>query len=149
MADMEVNDATAGFSPLNHTRHAPFFTFNAFVSFVTALPLRELIRLICIVGGYILLRPYLELGLRKLFSTEEGANTSAAAAPAPPPVEKSATDPAKAVGTSSTGSKVGSAVWGDAARKRQELMRQAWEEEQARLAEERDLEGIDPDLLED
>ena len=40
-------------------------------------------------------------------------------------------------------------AWGAAARKRRAVMLRAWEEEQARLAEERDLDGIDADLLED
>jgi len=43
----------------------------------------------------------------------------------------------------------GRTAWSVAARKRKVMIRQAWEEEQARLAEEHDLDSIDPDLLED
>jgi hypothetical protein len=53
---------------------------SAFTSFLSVLPLQQLIRLAWIVGGYILLRPYLELGFRKLFATQAEHDSDTVAA---------------------------------------------------------------------
>jgi hypothetical protein len=138
-----------------------------FSSSFSNLPLQELIRLVWIIGGYILLRPYLESGFRRLFATQENDSDTlaAAAAPAAAPAADDAAGPAgdasspkrgpaaagpvDGVENVGAGIATGRDVWGAAARNRQAMMRRAWEEEQARLAEEHDLDDIDPDLLED
>ena len=109
--------------------------FNSFASLLSELPLQQLIRLAWIIGGYILLRPYLELGFRKLFATQEN-DTDGSVATTPQD-----DDDAGVSSTSATS-------WGSAARNRTRI-RQVWEEEQAREAEEHDFDGIDPDLLEE
>jgi hypothetical protein len=124
---------------------------SAFTSFLSVLPLQQLIRLAWIVGGYILLRPYLELGFRKLFATqaEHDSDTVAAVTKAPPLKGNPVAEVTKGIETSSARIAVGRTAWGTTARNRQTRILQAWEKEQARLAEERDLDGIDPELLED
>jgi Protein trafficking PGA2 len=138
---------------LNDTSLALLSVFSSFKSFLSKLPLYQLIRLAWIIGGYILLRPYIELGLRKLFAGQEGhaSDTVRAAGITPPPQELSASGIGDGIKTDGTNNEaaVGRTAWGAAARKRKVMIRQAWEEEQARLAEEHDLDGIDPDLLED
>lgn len=128
-----------------------------FSSSFSKLPLQELIRLIWIIGGYILLRPYLECGFRRLFATQENDSDTLAAADAAasaddassPKREPAAAGSVDGVGNVGAGITTGRDAWGAAARNRQAMIRRAWEEEQARLAEEHDLDDIDPDLLED
>jgi hypothetical protein len=148
-----VLDTGAGIYTLNDASLALLSLFSSFKSFLSQLPLHQLIRLAWIVGGYILLRPYIELGLRKLLAGQEGdaSDTVKAAGMASPSRELPAGgigDGTKMSGMNSEAA-VESTAWGAAARKRKAMIRQAWEEEQAMLAEERDLDGIDPDLLED
>jgi len=137
-------DTGARFYTLNDASLVLLSVFNSLKTFLSKLPLHQLIRLAWIIGGYILLRPYIVLGLRKLFAGQEehASDTVRAAGITPPPQEFSASG----MNNEAT---VGRTAWGDAARKRKVMIRQAWEEEQAKLAEEHDLDGIDPDLLED
>jgi hypothetical protein len=120
-------------------------------AFLSKLPLQELIRLVWIIGGYILFRPYLERGLRKLFATQKkNSDTIAAAADdASSPKRDPGAGSLDGVDNVSAGTTTARDAWGATARNRQAMIRQAWEEEQARLAEEHDLDDIDPDLLED
>ena len=124
-------------------------------AFLSKLPLQELIRLVWIIGGYILFRPYLERGLRKLFATQEknsdtiAADAAAAADDASSPKRDPGAGSFDGVDNVSAGTTTARDAWGAAARNRQAMIRRAWEEEQARLAEEHDLDDIDPDLLED
>jgi len=137
-------DTGARFYTLNDASLVLLSVFSSLKTFLSKLPLHQLIRLAWIIGGYILLRPYIELGLRKLFAgqEEQASDTVRAAGITPPPQES----PTSGMNNEAA---VGRAAWGAAARKRKVMIRQAWEEEQARLAEEHDLDGIDPDLLED
>lgn len=136
-------DTDTRFYTLNDASLVLLSVFSSLKTFLSKLPLHQLVRLAWIIGGYILLRPYIELGLRKLFAGQEHASdTVRAAGTTPPPQEFSASG----MNNEAT---VGRTAWGDAARKRKVMIRQAWEEEQAKLAEEHDLDGIDPDLLED
>ena len=137
-------DTSARLYTLNDASLVLLSTFNSLKTFLSKLPLHQLIRLAWIIGGYILLRPYIELGFRKLFAGQEehASDTVRAGGITPPPQEFSANG-------MSNEAAVGRTAWGAAARKRKVMIRQAWEEEQARLAEEHDLDGIDPDLLED
>ena len=137
-------DTGARFYTLNDASLVLLSVFSSLKTFLSKLPLHQLIRLAWIIGGYILLRPYIELGLRKLFAGQEehASDTVRAAGITPPPQEFSASG-------MNNEAAVGRTAWGAAARKRKVIIRQAWEEEQARLAEEHDLDGIDPDLLED
>jgi hypothetical protein len=130
---------------MNNTISTLLSSLNSFPSSFSGLDLQKFIRLASIIGGYILLRPYIELGFRKLFATqkEQDSDTVAPEASKVPP---SKINPAGGISAEAT---IGRTGWGAAARKRREMILQAWEEEQARLAEERDLDGIDPDLLED
>jgi len=97
------------------------------------------IRLIWIVGAYIFLRPYIELGFRKLFATQKEPTMASART-------TSALNEDDSGGREETAE---TTSWGAAARKRQAIVIHAWEEEQRRIAEEDDWDGIDPDLLED
>jgi hypothetical protein len=148
VSTMEVKsdalDTGAGFYTLNDASLVLHSVFTSLKTFLSKLPLYQLIRLAWIIGGYILLRPYIELGLRKLFAGQEehASDTVGAADITPPPQDFSASG-------MNNEAAVGRTAWGAAARKRKVMIRQAWEEEQARLAEEHDLDGIDPDLLED
>ena len=137
-------DTGARFYTLNDASLVLLSVFSSLKTFLSKLPLHQLIRLAWIIGGYILLRPYIELGFRKLFAGQEehASDTVRAAGITPPPQEFSAS------GINNEAA-VGRTAWGAAARKRKVMIRQAWEEEQAKLAEEHDLDGIDPDLLED
>jgi hypothetical protein len=139
-----ILDTGARFSTLNDASLFLLSGFSSLKSFLSKLPLHQLIRLAWIIGGYILLRPYIELGLRKLFAGQEehASDTVRAAGITSPPQEFSASG-------MNDEAAVGRTAWGAAARKRKVMIRQAWEEEQARLAEEQDWDGIDPDLLED
>jgi hypothetical protein len=148
-----VLDTGARLNTLNDASLALLSVFSSFKSFLSKLPLHQLIRLVWIIGGYILLRPYIELGLRKLFAGQEGhaSDTVGAAGITPPSQELSASGIGDGIKTGGMNGEAAVEVtaWGAAARKRKVMIRQAWEEEQARLAEEHDLDGIDPDLLED
>ena len=137
-------DTGARFYTLNDASLVLLSVFGSLKTFLSKLPLHQLVRLAWIIGGYILLRPYIELGLRKLFAGQEehASDTVRAAGITSPPQEFSTSG----MNNEAT---VGRTAWGAAARKRKVMIRQAWEEEQARLAEEHDLDGIDPDLLED
>ena len=145
-----AQDTGARFYSLNDGIHALTSILKSFTSFLFKLPLQQLIRLAWIIGGYILLRPYLELGFQKLFATQEehGSDSIPAAAVRKGNAAGGVVDDFETKGLSS-GTTTGSAAWGAAARNRQAIILQAWEEEQARLAEERDFDGIDPDLLEE
>jgi hypothetical protein len=148
-----ILDTGARIYTLNDASLALLSVFTSLKSFLSKLPLHQLIRLAWIIGGYILLRPYIELGLRKLFAGQEAhaSDTAGAAGTTPPSQELSANGIGVGIKTSGMNNEaaVGRTAWGAAARKRKAMIRQAWEEEQARLAEEHDLDGIDPDLLED
>jgi Protein trafficking PGA2 len=148
-----VLDTGARLNTLNDASLALLSVFSSFKSFLSKLPLHQLIRLVWIIGGYILLRPYIELGLRKLFTGQEGhaSDTVGTAGITPPSQELSASGIGDGIKTGGMNGEAAVEVtaWGAAARKRKVMVRQAWEEEQARLAEEHDLDGIDPDLLED
>jgi len=137
-------DTGARFYTLNDASLVLLSVFSSLKTFLSKLPLHQLIRLAWVIGGYILLRPYIELGFRKLFAGQEEhtSDTVRAAGITSPPQELS-------VSGMENEALVGRTAWGAAARKRKVIIRQAWEEEQARLAEEHDLDGIDPDLLED
>ena|SRR2546423_1868876 len=128
-------------------------TFSSLLSFVkcslSRLPLPQLIRLAWIIGGYILFRPYLEFGLRKLFTTEEeDSSDTIEASPAKGKAAGGILEESE-TRSMSTGFASASTSWGAAARKRQAMVLQAWQEEQSRLAEEQDFDGIDSDLLEE
>ena len=148
-----ILDTGARIDTLNDTSLTLLSVLGSFKYFLSKLPLHQLIRLAWIIGGYILLRPYIELGLRKLFAGQEeyDSDTVRAAGITPPPQELSASGIGDGVKTGDMNDEavVGRTAWGAAARKRKVMIRQAWEEEQARLAEEHDMDGIDPDLLED
>lgn len=103
------------------------------------LTLQHYIRLVWIIGGYLFLRPYIELGFRKLFSSQK-ERTGDVAGTADNPLQDE--DAGMGDTTSTTG-------WGADARKRQAIVMQAWEEEQAKIAEANKWDGIDPELLED
>jgi hypothetical protein len=137
-------DTGARFYTLNDASLVLLSVFSSLKTFLSKLPLHQLIRLAWIIGGYILLRPYIELGLRKLFAGQEEHTSDKVGATGitPSPQKFSASD-------MNNEAAVGRTAWGAAARKRKVMIQQAWEEEQARLAEEHDLDGIDPDLLED
>ena len=125
-------------------------TLESFASFISSLPLQQLIRLAWIIGGYILLRPYLEFGFRKLFANQKEHESDAIASAAEgPPRNGNAADGVADYNGMNSGATSGLTAWGAAARKREAMIRQAWVEEQARLAEELDFDGIDPDLLEE
>jgi Protein trafficking PGA2 len=147
IADMGVGcvlqDTGPGSTTLNHAYYALLSSLNYFTSFLSKLPLQQLIRLVWIIGGYILLRPYLELGFRKLFATQENDSDTIAEAAEASPVKGEPLENSRA------GITTGSTAWGAAARKRQAIILESWEKEQARLVEEHDLDGVDPDLLED
>src|SRR5271168_5188031 len=141
-------DTGARFYTLNDASLVLLSVFSSLKTFLSKLPLHQLIRLAWIIGGYILLRPYIELGLRKLFAGQEGhaSDTVRAAGITPPPRELPAGGIGGGIKTGGMNGEaaVGVTAWGAAARKRKVMIRQAWEEEQARLAEEHDLDGIDP-----
>lgn len=121
--------------PSSPIKHGPAALLSI-SSTISHLTVYDYIRLVWIVGGYIFLRPYLELGFRKLFATQYGEGSG----------------PVAAVGALSDeqGSQtIGPTGWGATARKRHAMIMEAWEDEQAKRAEEEDLEGIDPELLED
>jgi hypothetical protein len=124
---------------------------NILTAFLSKLPLQELVRLVWIIGGYILFRPYLERGFRRLFATQEDDSDTlvGAAGDTSSPKRGPATGSANGGENVSAGITTGRDAWGSAARNRQAMILEAWKEEQARLAEEHDLDDIDPVLLED
>ena len=139
-ARLYINDAVNSFPS----------TLDSFASFVSSLPLQQLIRLAWIIGGYVLLRPYLELGFRTLFANQnEHESDGIASAAEGPPQNGNAADGVADYNDRNSGATAGLTAWGAAARKRKAMVRQAWEELQARQAEALDFDGIDPDLLEE
>lgn len=105
------------------------------------LSIQEYIRLVWIIGGYLFLRPYLDLAFRKWFAMNEDTEPKIGTA-----IVELESDSATKSASKENGSTF---AWGDGARKRQIAMMQAWEEEQEMKREEEDFEGIDPELLED
>jgi hypothetical protein len=150
VVDSSLQQTNGGSSTFNGAIYNLQSTINSFSSFLCKLPLQQLIRLVWIIGGYILLRPYLELAFRKLFATQENdLDKTAAAANEPPQKRNPVGGPLDGLEPDIAGLTTGNAAWGAAARKRQAMILQAWEKEQARHVEEHDVDGIDPDLLED
>src|SRR5271154_3240000 len=139
--------------------------FSSFESLTDISP-HSILRLIVLTGGYILLRPLIELCFRRLFATQSETQPQPAHPQKPKSLGKCLADenitgdyaptdnedskdnadihvePAPEVGWS----------WGDTTRRKQQAQRQKfmeyWEAEQARRAEEEDLADIE-DLLED
>jgi hypothetical protein len=150
VVDSVIQHTKARSSTLNEAMYSLHSSINSFSSFLCKLPLQQFIRLVWIIGGYILLRPYLELAFRKLFATQDNEfDETAAAENAPPPKGNPTGSIVGVLESDSTAFTTGNASWGAVARKRQVMILQAWKKEQARLAEEHDLDGIDPDLLEE
>ncbi|EEH18431.1 hypothetical protein PABG_00994 [Paracoccidioides brasiliensis Pb03] len=133
---------------------------------VTSLTLRDYIRLIWIIGGYLFLRPYLDSGFRKLFTSnmdksdaEEKAQEQAEAAvvgSVGARAKLSANVLRGALGDNSesndeedgTGETTGVPQWGKSARRRQRRVLRQLEEAALRHKEEEDDKDI-ADLLED
>ncbi|EEQ90953.1 hypothetical protein RJZ56_005991 [Blastomyces dermatitidis] len=137
-------------------------------SSVSSLTLRDYIRLVWIIGGYLFLRPYLDTGFRKLLNTNmdksdaeerereraeaEAANAGSAGATAK--ISANALRGALGVGSDSEDDEEGpektQAVpqWGKSARRRQKRVLRQLEEAGERLREDEDDKDI-ADLLED
>src|SRR5271155_4109213 len=81
-------DTGARFYTLNDASLVLLSLFSSLKTFLSKLPLHQLIRLAWIIGGYILLRPYIELGLRKLFAGQEEHTSDKVRATGIPPPQK-------------------------------------------------------------
>ncbi|EEH42059.1 hypothetical protein PAAG_03980 [Paracoccidioides lutzii Pb01] len=134
---------------------------------VTSLTLRDYIRLIWIIGGYLFLRPYLDSGFRKLFTSnmdksdaeekaQEQAELEAAAVGSVGARAKLSANALRgALGDDSesneeedgTGETTGVPQWGRSARRRQRRVLRKLEEAALRHKEEEDDKDI-ADLLE-
>lgn len=118
----------------------------------SALTLKDYIRLVWIIGGYLFLRPYLDRGFRKLM--ESGASAAERAKPEAAAVDKSKMSgngrglAADSEEDEDGGAKNAVPQWGKAARKRQRKFLKRVEQEAERKREEEEDRDI-ADLLED